>query len=800
LVDNCNNAAATQVQIITVSDNTVPTFTAPLDITIYTTANCTYDASVAATGDVTNEADNCSTGIQATYSDAMPVAIVGCHGGYTIARTWSLVDNCGNAAATQLQTITVRDNTLPTFTAPSDITIYTTANCTYDASIVVTGDVTNEADNCSIGIQATYSDAAPVAIAGCQGGYTIARTWSLEDNCNNVATQVQIITVSDNTVPTFTAPSDITIYTTANCTYDASVAATGDVTNEADNCSTGIQATFNDVVTDGPCEGSKVITRTWSLVDNCGNAAATQVQIITVSDNTVPTFTAPSDITIYTTANCTYDASVAATGDVTNEADNCSTGLSATFTDVLSYTTPGSKKITRTWSLVDACGNAAANQVQIISIVDTTKPVIACPAAFTALANTTGCLYTGSIGTATASDNCSIKSIIATPAGPYPAGVTVVTWTATDSSGNTATCTQTVTITKEPVVILATSSTNLYTNDLLDMEITSPTGGSAYGWAGPSGGSLSSTDEFLSGTVSSIDSGIYVATVTDALGCVNTASILVQVHASAVVRLKALLSGPYVATAGLMHDSLRTYGIIPTTDPYTAAPFNTIFPKVGMPSPSSSVDPSVFIPTGPDAIVDWVFIQLRSAANASTVVATRSALIQRDGDIVALDGVSPVTFQGTYPGSYFVTVKHRNHLGIMTAGSINILENGTAVDFTNPGTPLYLRAAPNNNPSPLSGAVRVTGGKNVMYAGNCNLGGPSAAYSRYITYSNSPVSDRTTLFAAVGLSGSFNGYSVLDVDMSGSARFNGFNPDRVVILLNCANNSSGLIVHEQTPN
>jgi hypothetical protein len=56
------------------------------------------------------------------------------------------------------------------------------------------------------------------------------------------------------------------------------------------------------------------------------------------------------------------------------------------------------------------------------------------------------------------------------------------------------------------------------------------------------------------------------------------------------------------------------------------------------------------------------------------------------------------------------------------------------------------------------------------------------------------------LFAAVGLSGSFNGYSVLDVDMSGSARFNGFNPDRVVILLNCANNSSGLIVHEQTPN
>src|SRR5206468_4160195 len=92
--------------------------------------------------------------------------------------------------------------------------------------------------------------------------------------------------------------------------------------------------THSDVVTDGPCEGSHIITRTWSLVDNCGNAAADQLQTITVSDNTAPTFTRPADITIYTDASCSYDASVSATGDVTNEADNCSTGLQATYTDV----------------------------------------------------------------------------------------------------------------------------------------------------------------------------------------------------------------------------------------------------------------------------------------------------------------------------------------------------------------------------------------------------------------------------------------------------------------------------------
>jgi predicted carbohydrate-binding protein with CBM5 and CBM33 domain len=69
---------------------------------------------------------------------------------------------------------------------------------------------------------------------------------------------------------------------------------TGDVTNEADNCSTGINATFSDVTVAGACEGSHVITRTWSLVDNCGNAALNQIQTITVNDNTAPTFTRPA--------------------------------------------------------------------------------------------------------------------------------------------------------------------------------------------------------------------------------------------------------------------------------------------------------------------------------------------------------------------------------------------------------------------------------------------------------------------------------------------------------------------------
>ena len=453
LVDNCGNAAANQIQIITVSDNTAPTFTAPNNITIYTSATCTYDASVTATGDVTNEADNCSTGLNATFVD---VNVSGpCQGSRIITRTWSLADNCGNAAANQIQTITVSDNTAPTFTRPADKTIYTSATCTYDASVTATGDVTNEADNCSTGLNATFTDVT--ANGPCQGSKIITRTWSLVDNCGNAAAnQVQTITVSDNTAPTFTRPADKTIYTSATCTYDATIAATGDVTNEADNCSIGLNATFVDVNVAGPCQGSRIITRTWSLVDNCGNAAANQIQIITVSDNTAPTFTAPNNITIYTSATCTYDATVAATGDVTNEADNCSTGLNATFTDVTANgPCQGSKIITRTWSLVDNCGNAAANQVQIITVSDNTAPTFTRPANIIIYTSAT-CTYDAST-TATGdvineADNCS-TGLNATFVDVNVAGscegsrIITRTWSLADNCGNAAANqTQTITV------------------------------------------------------------------------------------------------------------------------------------------------------------------------------------------------------------------------------------------------------------------------------------------------------------------------------------------------------------------
>ncbi|MFM8487433.1 MAG: hypothetical protein ACKOCH_13970, partial [Bacteroidota bacterium] len=95
-----NNANYTeQTQLITVADDIAPLFTRPADITINSDTDCSSNPLVSVTGDVTDENDNCSQDLQATYTDGPPVT-VSC-GIFYFNRTWSLQDACGNAAASQ---------------------------------------------------------------------------------------------------------------------------------------------------------------------------------------------------------------------------------------------------------------------------------------------------------------------------------------------------------------------------------------------------------------------------------------------------------------------------------------------------------------------------------------------------------------------------------------------------------------------------------------------------------------------------------------------------------------------------
>ncbi|MBO6608072.1 hypothetical protein, partial [Psychroserpens sp.] len=78
---------------------------------------------------------------------------------------------------------------------------------------------------------------------GLTGSATV--TFTATDGCGNSSSTTATFTIEDTTAPTFTVPADITL----ECDQDPSdLTLTGDVTDEADSCSSTIDATFSDAV------------------------------------------------------------------------------------------------------------------------------------------------------------------------------------------------------------------------------------------------------------------------------------------------------------------------------------------------------------------------------------------------------------------------------------------------------------------------------------------------------------------------------------------------------------------------
>ena len=109
--------------------------------------------------------------------------------------------------------------------------------------------------------------------------------------------------------------------------------------------------------------------------------------------------------------------------------------------------------------------------------------------------------------------------------------------------------------------------------------------------------------------------------------------------------LKVMLQGAYSANND-MRDDLRAQDLLQPGEPYAALGYNHVSSGGG-----ESIANSILETTTADAPVDWVFVELRAANNSATVIAARSALLQKDGDIVDLDGLSPLSFPGIAKGN-----------------------------------------------------------------------------------------------------------------------------------------------------
>ena len=157
-------------------------------------------------------------------------------------------------------------------------------------------------------------------------------------------------------------------------------------------------------------------------------------------------------------------------------------------------------------------------------------------------------------------------------------------------------------------------------------------------------------------------------------------------------------------------------------------------------------------------------------------------LLQRDGDVVAADGSSALGFCAT-PGTYRVAVRHRNHLGAMTANVVALSGTSVTVDLSVSGTATYGANARKN-----------TGSAWMLWGGN-TIGDGALLYT-------GQGNDRDPILQVVGgavPTGTVVGYQATDVNMDGKVRYTGVDNDRDPILQNIGGSVPTGTITQQLP-
>jgi len=219
-----------------------------------------------------------------------------------------------------------------------------------------------------------------------------------------------------------------------------------------------------------------------------------------------------------------------------------------------------------------------------------------------------------------------------------------------------------------------------------------------------------------------------------------------------------------------MNTTLRSSGLIPLSQPYGPAPWNY-----------SGTEQVASIPPG---VVDWILIELRTGTAGSTKAATRAAFLLSNGAIVDLDGTSPVKFDGTSARNYYVVLRHRNHLAVMSASPLPLSATSAVYDFTTAQAKAFGSA-------PM---VPLTGGAFGLYAGDVTGNG-------ILKYSGSG-NDSGPIYARIGggsVSATMSGYFSEDTNMNGIVKYSGAQNDRAIIYANIGGASVSATVTTQVP-
>jgi large repetitive protein len=405
--DNLGNTATCSFSV-TVEDNQLPLISCPQDISI---PNDPGQCGAIVTFQATTT-DNCSASINYQPASGSFFSV----GTTTVSAT--ATDASGNSSTCSFE-VTVNDTEAPIISCPGDITI---SNDPGQCGAIVTFEATTT-DNCSASINYQPASGSFFSV----GTTTVSATAT--DASGNSSTCSLEVTVNDTEAPIISCPGDITI---SNDPGQCGAIVTFEATT-TDNCSASISyqptsGSFFEI-------GTTIVTST--ATDASGNTGTCSFEI-TVNDTEAPNISCPGDITV---SNDPGLCGAVLTFEATTT-DNC--GASISYQPASgSFFEIGTTIVTST--ATDASGNTSTCSFEI-TVNDTEAPNISCPGDIT-ISNDPG--QCGAIVSfeATATDNCG-ASISYQPASGsfFPTGTNIVTAIATDTTGNTSTCTFEVTV------------------------------------------------------------------------------------------------------------------------------------------------------------------------------------------------------------------------------------------------------------------------------------------------------------------------------------------------------------------
>jgi Ca2+-binding RTX toxin-like protein len=327
---------------------------------------------------------------------------------------WTATDNHGNIT-TAYQTITVVDITSPTIISPQDIISEATDPIMNNIELgeLVASD--------SVGIESITND-RPIIFP--LGSTTV--TWTVTDISGNISQATQVVTLVDTTLPEISAPSDIVVEATglSNTIVELGEATAHDIMGITSV--TEHQSRFFVL-------GETTIT--WTATDTSGNSASA-TQTVTIVDTTSPSITVPDSIMMEATS---ADSNIVALGNLVSSDLVDTPSISNNAPDLF----PLGETVV-TWTATDTSGNSAS-ATQTVTIVDTTSPSITVPDSIMMEATSADSNIVA-LGNPVSSDLVDTPSISNNAPDLFSLGETVVTWTAIDTTGNSASATQTITI------------------------------------------------------------------------------------------------------------------------------------------------------------------------------------------------------------------------------------------------------------------------------------------------------------------------------------------------------------------